>query len=129
MLRVLPFVLALALTIYALIDAARSYEDEVAYLPKPWWVVLILLVPVLGPLAWLGAGRRRREAASGPSWFERARRAAAATGMPGRPGPVAPAQRPRPAPRPTLAPDDDPDFLARLRRDNEDGPTPDNRPG
>lgn len=60
MLRVLPILLGLGLAVYALIDCVRTPDDEVKGLPKPLWVVLIVLVTFVGPIAWLLAGRERR---------------------------------------------------------------------
>ncbi|GAA3056586.1 hypothetical protein GCM10020000_43850 [Streptomyces olivoverticillatus] len=95
MLRYLPFLLVLALWIYAFIDCLNTPEDEVRGLPKMAWVLVILLFGevLLGPVAWLIAGRPR------------SRRAAPGGG-----------QR-------WVAPDDNPEFLRSLRRDdkNTDG--------
>ncbi len=85
MLRVVLTLVAVGLTVYAALDCLRTAPSDVRALPKPVWLVLIVLVPFLGPGAWLLAGR------SGPG-----------DGGGG-----------RPAPR-TVAPDDDPDFLLRL---------------
>lgn len=57
MVRVLPFVIGLALSIYAVIDCVRTPEDEVRGLPKIVWVFVILLFPIAGSIAWLVAGR------------------------------------------------------------------------
>ncbi len=120
--RVLPVVLALGLTIYALLDSLRTPEDEVSHLPKPWWVVVVLLVPVLGPLAWLAVGRTGPQA--GTTWLDRlVGRGTGAT------PPWRSQGRPTPPPRRSTAPDDDPEFLSRLRRDIEDGPGGQDRTG
>ena len=87
MLRVLPFIIGLALTIYALVDAIQTNESHVQYLPKIYWLVLILLFPWIGPIAWLVAGKERR--------------------------PMRPRTDPR-YPKPPRGPDDDPDFLRGL---------------
>lgn len=92
MLRYLPLIIGLALVVYALIDCLQTDEDAVRALPKVAWVILILLLPVVGPIAWLVAGRPTRAAAGIPPW-----------------GPRQPNQRQRP-----LGPDDDPDFLNTL---------------
>jgi hypothetical protein len=76
------FLVPLALSLYALIDCIRTDESLVKGLPKIIWVLLIILLWVVGPLAWIFAGRER-------TWE--------------------PPRRPAP-PRP-VAPDDDPDFL------------------
>lgn len=89
MLRVLPFVLGLALSVYCLIDCARTPDDEVRGLPKIVWVFVILLFPLAGGIGWLIAGRPR---------------SILSTPVPGTRGRNA-------APK---GPDDDPDFLKRL---------------
>jgi len=87
MLRVLPWLLGIALTVYAAVDCIQTDEARVRNLPKLVWVFLILLFAVAGPLAWFIAGRPRGQ------WPTRG-----------------PGQRPS-APR---GPDDDPDFLRNL---------------
>lgn len=59
MLRAIGALLVLGLTLYALIDCIRTDEHAVKGLPKIVWLILILLVSVVGPLAWLLAGRDR----------------------------------------------------------------------
>src|SRR5881628_1754190 len=67
MLRYLPFLLVLALWIYAFIDCLNTPEEEVRGLPKVVWVIIILLFGevLIGPIAWLAAGRGRRALAGG----------------------------------------------------------------
>src|SRR5213595_1647444 len=62
MLRYLPFLLVLALWIYAFIDCLNTPESQVRGLPKVVWVIIILLFGevLLGPIAWLVAGRPRQ---------------------------------------------------------------------
>jgi len=69
MLRYLPFLLVLALWIYAFIDCLNTPEKEVRKLPKVVWVIIILLFGevLLGPIAWLAVGRPRRTPAGGGS--------------------------------------------------------------
>jgi hypothetical protein len=83
--RALPLLLALGLIVYCLIDAIQADPADLR-LPKPLWLLLILLLPVVGAVAWLVAGRTRQ--------------------TPERPPPGG---RRRPPP-----PDDDPDFLRGL---------------
>jgi len=80
---------ALALLIYCVLDVVTTPRERVRNLPKPLWVLVVLL-PVVGPLAWFFTGR--------PS------RGTDRQGL--RPGP-----RVEPG-----APDDDEDFLRELRR-------------
>ncbi|MFI2783480.1 PLD nuclease N-terminal domain-containing protein [Streptomyces sp. ALB3] len=97
MLRALVFLLPLALTIYAFIDCLNTPEDEVKHLPKVAWVFIILLFWIVGPVVWLAAGKARRAPAGGrtPSEWRRGQRTT------------------------WVAPDDNPDFLRSLKK--EDG--------
>ena len=87
MIRVLPGLLVLALTIYAVIDCIQTDDRVMRGLPKALWVLLILVFPVVGAVAWFIAGRPRRPRPQG-----------------GR----------TQSPPPPRGPDDDPDFLRRL---------------
>ncbi len=61
--RLLPFILAAALTIYALVDCSLTPRDRIPRgLPKGLWIVLIL-VPIVGPVAWLLVSRLQGSAA------------------------------------------------------------------
>ncbi|MEU2777158.1 PLD nuclease N-terminal domain-containing protein [Streptomyces sp. NPDC007162] len=62
MLRYLPFLLVLALWIYAFVDCLNTPEDEVRVLPKLAWVLVILVFGevLVGPVAWLVAGKTRQ---------------------------------------------------------------------
>ncbi|WP_431775447.1 PLD nuclease N-terminal domain-containing protein [Streptomyces cucumeris] len=59
MLRVLMILVPLALSIYAFIDCITTDEQDIRYLPKPIWAILVLLFPVVGSVSWLIAGRKR----------------------------------------------------------------------
>ncbi|HET7800946.1 MAG TPA: PLDc N-terminal domain-containing protein [Humibacillus xanthopallidus] len=88
MLRVVFIAIVVFATIYALVDCVQTDRRQVRVMPKPVWL-LAVLVPVAGPLAWFFAGRAAARG-GGPT-----------RGSGGRPtGP--------------LGPDDDPDFLRRL---------------
>lgn len=65
------YVVPLVLTIFCLVEAITSRDDDVRHLPKVGWILLILLFPVAGALAWLAAGRPVRRSSS-RSHFERA---------------------------------------------------------
>ncbi|KAB8158331.1 hypothetical protein FH609_010960 [Streptomyces sp. 3MP-14] len=65
MLRVLLFLVPLALAIYALVDCISTKDEEVRHLPKLVWLALIVLAWVIGPLAWILVGRQRGSAGAG----------------------------------------------------------------
>ncbi len=58
--RIVLYVLPLVLTVYCLVDAITSRDDEVRHLQKTWWILLVLFFPFVGSLAWLVAGRPQR---------------------------------------------------------------------
>lgn len=104
MIRALPFLVELAVLVYCLVDCIQTDEYRVRNLPKTAWVILIVILPIVGGVAWLVAGR--------PVGQSRARRdvpwpSTATAGFPEY-------ERPRP-----LAPDDDPEFLASVRRSDD----------
>ncbi|MGY0059549.1 PLD nuclease N-terminal domain-containing protein [Streptomyces sp. LZ34] len=105
MLRYLPFLLILALWIYAFIDCLNTPEEEVRHLPKVVWVIIVLLFGevLIGPIAWLVAGKNRTAVAG------------AAGGRGSSPGPR----------QQWIAPDDNPEFLKSLREENEEEPKKD----
>ncbi|WP_435741400.1 PLDc N-terminal domain-containing protein [Nocardioides sp. SYSU DS0663] len=85
MIRVLPAVVVFILWAYCLVDSIGTREDRVRNLPKVAWVVLVLLFPLVGSIAWLVAGRpqggpaltRPQGAAPGFPEYERPGRMAA----------------------------------------------------
>jgi len=79
-------VLVIALTVYCLVNCLQAEDGAVRTLPKWAWVLLVVVLPLVGGVAYLLAGRPL------PS-----------TGGPGR------ARN-----RPPQGPDDDDDFLRRL---------------
>ncbi|MDQ3325265.1 MAG: PLDc N-terminal domain-containing protein [Actinomycetota bacterium] len=103
MLKALVVLVAVGLSVYCLYDIVATPARSVRVMPKPVWV-LVVLVPLVGPLAWLLSGRR------------------------------APKSGPPPKPRPrVIGPDDDPDFLWRMEQrerrskrqgGDDDPPTP-----
>ncbi|UGQ14733.1 PLD nuclease N-terminal domain-containing protein [Yinghuangia sp. ASG 101] len=97
MLRILPFLLMFGVGVYAFIDCLTTDEKDVRNLPKLAWVfILLLLWPAvfLGPVAWFIAGRPRRDPTT--------------TNAFGRPRTV------------HIAPDDNPEFLASLNKNNRE---------
>ena len=59
MLRVLSLVLVFGVTIYALLDCARADESQIRNLPKWGWLLIIILLGPIGPIAYLVAGRNK----------------------------------------------------------------------
>ena len=59
MARYLPILFAVMLAIYAITDMAQTVASRVNYMPKWMWFVLIVVVTLIGPVAWLVYGRRR----------------------------------------------------------------------
>jgi len=82
--RILLFVIPIALTLYAFFDVARTPQEQVLKLPKWAWLLIILFTDWVGAIAWLIIGRPKREPGSRP---ERGK---------------------------IIPPDDDPDFLRKL---------------
>jgi len=50
-------VIGLVLWIFCVIDSISARQDEVRNLPKVAWVIIVLLFPFVGSIAWLVAGR------------------------------------------------------------------------
>ena len=50
-------VVAFALWVFCLVDAIGSPADRIRNLPKAAWIVIVLLFPLVGSIAWLVAGR------------------------------------------------------------------------
>lgn len=97
MLRVLMFLVPLALSVYAFIDCISTKEDDIRHMPKPFWAILVLVFPLVGSISWLIAGKKRSPAAEGWSG-------------------VRDRQRER---RQWVAPDDNPEFLESLDEDDD----------
>lgn len=88
MVRALPIILLVGFTVLALVDCVQT--DRTLLRRKWLWLLAILLVPLLGPIAWFVLGRPRK-------------------------GPAPPPRRQSPP----VAPDDDPDFLRRIWPPND----------
>ena len=101
MLRYLPFVVEIGLLVYCLIDCIQSDEGRIRNLSRTGWLILIVILPVAGGVAWLVAGRPKDDRRRQVPW--------PSTGTAGFPE----------YERPRRAPDDDPEYLDRLRRDRE----------
>ena len=82
--RVLFIVLTIAIQLYGLIDCAQREDSDVRSLPRWGWLIIIVLIPTLGAVAYLIAERPKRPDNGGKK------------------------------PKRSIAPDDDPDFLRGL---------------
>lgn len=117
MARVLLFLLVIAMAVYAAVDVTNSEEDDRRGLPAGLWLVIVVVLPVLGPVLWFAVSRSQRAARAGGPTTGRG------TGAPST-GPARPQRGP-------VAPDDDPEFLWRLeqeqrrRKREKDGPAED----
>lgn len=60
------FVAELCLVVYCVLNVITTPEAEVRNLPKILWLVLVLLFPIIGGVAWLVAGRPQGPARSLP---------------------------------------------------------------
>jgi hypothetical protein len=49
------------LWVFCLVDVISSGEGEIRNLPKVWWLLIVLLFPFAGSIAWLVAGRPHGE--------------------------------------------------------------------
>lgn len=47
----------IAFTIYALVDLFMTQNPRVRAFPKPVWIAVVVVLPVLGPLLWLFVGK------------------------------------------------------------------------
>jgi len=102
-LRGLPALIEIGLLIFCLIEVIQTPADEIRGLAKGWWILLIVILPVVGGIAWLVAGRPVRprdpsgwRTGSGFGEYQRSNRQA------------------------PLGPDDDADFLREIRMVNSE---------
>jgi phospholipase D-like protein len=49
----------LALELYSIVSCILTPDTKVRGVPKPIWLILIVLIPLLGSVLWLGLGRDR----------------------------------------------------------------------
>jgi hypothetical protein len=64
--KLIPLVLVFGLTIYALIDCARTDESQIKNLPKWGWLLLIIILGPPTAIAYLIAGRNKRKGGRAP---------------------------------------------------------------
>jgi len=48
-----------AFTIYALVDLFMTQAPRVRAFPKPIWIIVIVALPIIGPLLWLFVGKAK----------------------------------------------------------------------
>ena len=90
----------LLLVIYCFFDVIRTPGTHVRNLPKPVWLILCFIPPILGPIAWLLFGR--------PT-------ASSAANLPYKGNRGVPPEYRRPGRATASSPDDDEAFLRSLR--------------
>lgn len=100
-------VIAVGVWIFCVFDAITTPEANVRNMPKLAWVFLVVLLLDVGALLWLVLGRPWTALDARPSRVGRARD-------------WDPTDAARPVRRVPSNPDDDPEFLASLRRRDED---------
>ena len=101
MIRYLPFLIEIALLVFCLIDCIQT--DVPRNLSKTTWVFVIILLPVVGGIAWLVAGRPEHRPRRNVPWPT-----TQTAGFPEY-------ERPR-----RSSPDDDPEFLAGMRASDDE---------
>ena len=102
MIRVLIPLVLTGLLVFAVVDILVIDGGRVRGLPKYAWIGVVVLLPLIGPLLWFLVGREQLEARNHGRYAD----SAVASSGPGRRfGPI--------------APDDDPDFLGRLSREQQ----------
>jgi hypothetical protein len=99
--RGLPVLLEAGLLIFCLIEAIQTPADEIRGLDKIWWIIVIIVVPLIGGIAWLVAGRPLRQ--RNPNQWR------SGGGFP---------EYERNRSRAPMGPDDDPEFLSEMRKVN-----------
>ncbi|MFE4670674.1 PLD nuclease N-terminal domain-containing protein [Streptomyces sp. NPDC056716] len=95
MLRLLMFLVPLALSVYTFIDCISTKDEDIRHMPKPLWAILVLVFPLVGSVSWLIAGKKRSPAADGWSSVRSGGRSR------------------------FVAPDDNPEFLKSLSDDSQ----------
>lgn len=89
----LLFLALVTLAVFALIGCLSAGSEDIRALPRVAWILIILLFPLVGSIAWFAAGRPTRTRHRPGTW---------------------PAGGRFPESRRAIAPDDDPEFLRSL---------------
>jgi hypothetical protein len=69
---ILLFVASLALTIGGLVHLMRTDDENVRLFSKFVWSLIVVFVPIIGPVAWFGFGRRWTASEARSEWRRRA---------------------------------------------------------
>ncbi|PRI11254.1 PLD nuclease N-terminal domain-containing protein [Leucobacter massiliensis] len=66
---IIGVVVAVAFTLYALVDAAMTEASRARGVGKPLWILIVVLLPVIGGLLWflIGKGTKPAESARRPA--------------------------------------------------------------
>jgi hypothetical protein len=104
LLRGVPVLLLVLLWLYCLFDAISADPARVRNLSKGFWVVIVLLLPDVGSILWLVAGRPQGPARS----------------LPYKGNAGVPPEYDRPGRATASSPDDDAEFLDSLKRRAEE---------
>jgi hypothetical protein len=91
-------IIFLSLWVYCIVDVVATDDSSVRNLPKLMWLLLVILLPLIGSLTWLGFGRPQGAGFAPGDSSTRP------------PGPV----RKPPRRRGPLGPEDSSDFMASL---------------
>ena len=106
-------VLLIGFLLFCLLDVITTDASEVRHLPKFAWILLVVLINPVGGIAWLLVGRPKV-----------ADRSTTGRGITGGSGPRSTGRGsilpPHTRTQGPVAPDDDPEFLAELRRREEE---------
>jgi hypothetical protein len=57
MARLLPLLISVAFTIYTFVECARTEQELIRSIPKWGWILIIILIGTVGPIAYWVAGR------------------------------------------------------------------------
>lgn len=57
MARILPVLVLLALTIFAVVDLTQTDPYDVPYMPKWMWLLVVIFLPAVGPVLWIVVSR------------------------------------------------------------------------
>lgn len=57
MVRIAPIIVLIALTVYCVVEVAQADAWSVRRAPKWLWAIVVICLPLVGPLAWLALGR------------------------------------------------------------------------